>query len=820
MTMDWLLKELTEQERLRQVRQHLEGARTHLAERNFAAALELLDRARELDPINVEVEALTRLVRSSTEKEEQRKLLVKRLAEIEENLNKGKLDTALADVEQAQQEFPDDPQVLRLHAQVMLRTESKKKRHYVDEQLKAARDFVEKGHHSSALAVLERALQSVPGDQRLASFLKTVQESQEQSALEAQRRDAIRKANEQIRANNCTGAIETLEKSLAYVGQSAELIDLLQFARERLAEQQHKQRLHEVLLRAQNYLREEQYEEAVQVLARAQAELKSKQIDTLLASARERQAAFERRREEIVADAIRLLESGEAAKAVALFDAAPKLYFKNEDFQRVYSQARQSVERGHFIRTVAEQVRKSLEADDIVSAESVLQQALKAYPDEPLLQDLQKRVREQELRLRRDLWLKLLEDAQVAVGQMEYGRARELLSSVEWESAELPELAARAKSLREEIERRERERQVLLRAQNYLREEQYEEAVQVLTRAQAELKSKEIDTLLASARERQAAFERRREEIVADAIRLLESGDAAKAVALFDAAPKLYFKNEDFQRVYSQARQSVDRGQFIRSAAEQIRKCLEAEDVGSAESVLQQALKAYPDEPLLQDLQKRVREQELRLRRDLWGKLLEDAQVAVGQMDYASARELLSSVEWESAELPELAARAKSLLEEVERCEREQCAPQLDLSTPTKRPSRLLSPRTAKAQSTDKKPQVALWAAAAVAVILLVSLGAWYSRAGRNTPGFVELTATPWAEVTGISTKKGERLNITGQTPLQISLPPGNYIIDLKNGTATGQLEVAAKPGEISRVSYTFPEVKIDDLVQNVVSQY
>jgi tetratricopeptide (TPR) repeat protein len=150
----------------------------------------------------------------------------------------------------------------------------------------------------------------------------------------------------------------------------------LQFARERLAEQQHKQRLHEVLLRAQNYMREEQYDEAVQVLARAQAELKSKEIDTLLASARERQAAFERRREAIVADAIRLLESGEAAKAVALFDAAPKLYFKNEDFQRVYSQARQSVERGHFIRTVAEQVRKSLEADDIVSAESVLQQAL------------------------------------------------------------------------------------------------------------------------------------------------------------------------------------------------------------------------------------------------------------------------------------------------------------------------------------------------------------------------------------------------------------------------------------------------------------
>ncbi len=608
MTMDWVLKELTEQERLRQVRQHLEGAHVHLAEKQFATALELLDRARELDPMNVEVEALTRLVRSSADKEERRKLLLKRLADIEESLNHGKLDAALAAVEQAQQEFPDDPQVLRLHSQVMLRTESKKKRSYVDEQLQAARDLVEKGNHSSALAVLERALQSVPGDQRLSSFLKTVQESQEQGFLEARRRDAIRKANEQIRANNCLGAIETLEKGLASAGQSAELIDVLQFARERHAEQQHKQRLHDVLSRAQNHLRQEQYEEAVQVLSRAQEELKSKEIDTLLGNARER-----------------------------------------------------------------------------------------------------------------------------------------------WDG-----------------------------------------------------------------------FERRREEMIADAGRLLGAGEAAKAVALFDAAPKLYFKNESFQRIYSQARQSMERDQFIRTATQQIKKCLEEEDISSAESVLQQALKAYPDDSLLRDLQKHVEEEELRLRRDLWAKLLEEVQVAMGQMEYARARELLSSVDWESAELPELAAQAKLLFAEAERGEREACAPRLDLSAPTKPLTGRASPRTVPSQRTARKPQVALWAGSAVVVVLLASLAVWYSRGGggHSAPGVVQLTAAPWAEVTGIRTKKGERLNITGQTPLQVTLPPGDYIIGLKNGPAIGELEVTAKPGEVSRVSFTFAEVKIDDLVQNLVSQY
>src|SRR5208282_2246326 len=93
-----------QRDRAEKIRQHLERAHIHLAEKQFATALELLDQARELDPINVEVEALTRLVRSSADKDERRKLLLKRLADIEESLNNGKLDSALAAIEQAQQE--------------------------------------------------------------------------------------------------------------------------------------------------------------------------------------------------------------------------------------------------------------------------------------------------------------------------------------------------------------------------------------------------------------------------------------------------------------------------------------------------------------------------------------------------------------------------------------------------------------------------------------------------------------------------------------------------------------------------------------------
>ena len=818
--MRWVIQELSEQERLRQVGQYLEGARAHLARKNFGKALEALDRARELDAFNIEIEALTRLVRSSEEKEERRKLLVRRVAETEETLNKGKLDLALACVEQALREFPDDAQVLRLHEQVRRRTEVEKKRRYVEEQLKAARDFVHKNEHSSALAVLERAIQTVPDDPRLGSFLKTVQESQEQIAQETSRQDAIREANEQIRAQNFPAAIDTLEKSLARAGQSPDLIDLLQLARERYAEQQRQERIRQVLARAQSHLREQQHDQAIQVLTRAQNQLESSEIDALLATAREQRQAFEQRREEIVAKALELLESGEAARAVALFEAAPKTYFTKEEFQSVYSQCRQSLDCANFVHGAVQQAEKSLAEEDLDSARSVLEQALKVYPNDASLRAVDKCIQEEELRLRREQRVKLLEEAQVALGRMEYAVAARLLTSVSWDSVDLPELAAQAKSFLEEANRRERERQVISRAQVYLRDEQHSEAEKFLLGSQNELKTVEIDALLATVRKQREAFEGRREEIVAGALQLLQSGEAAKAVALFEGAPKAFFKDENFQRVYSQCRQNLDRANFVHSAEEQIKKCLAEEDISAAESLLEQALKPYPGEPALLALQKRLREEEFRLRREERVKLLEEAQVAVGRLEYGRAAELLTSVTWESSDLPDLAAQAKALLEEAQRREVEQSVPQLVRGSAKRREPPGVFQRAPVTEPTPaKKPQIAFAAIIGIVAIALAAVGAWYVK-GRNAPGYVQLTAAPWGEVANVSNAKGQQLNITGLTPLQVALPPGRYVIELRNGPSNCKLEVAVQRGAVSAYSCNFPGVKIDDLVQKVLSAY
>lgn len=447
-------QELVEEERVRQVRQFVEAARARLAEKSFAKALELLEKAAQLDPINIEVESLRRLVRSNQDKEERRRFLEQRLASIQEVLNRDEFAQALELANQALEEFPDNADVLKLHAQASRLVDAQKKRRYVEEQIQAARGQLQENKFSSAVALLERALQTVPNDARLMSCLKTVREAQETARLEGLRQEAIHQANEQIRNKDFAGAISTLERALGRAGQSPELMEVLQFAHEQQAEHQRQERILHVLNRAQACLGEENFEEAVDLLKRSQSELQAAEIVTLLEVAREQWEKFEEQRERTLQNAVQLLEAGEASKAVALLDACPKAYFKNVEFQRVYARSREGLGRLTLVRSTVEQVEKSIAREDLAQAEVFLQQALRTWPDDPALLAAQKRLQEEEIRLRRALWGKLLDNAKVDIGRMRYLEAISLLTSVDWQSAEVPELAKEAATLLEEARQR------------------------------------------------------------------------------------------------------------------------------------------------------------------------------------------------------------------------------------------------------------------------------------------------------------------------------------------------------------------------------
>ncbi|MGH9774671.1 MAG: hypothetical protein ACRD50_06965, partial [Candidatus Acidiferrales bacterium] len=400
--------------------------------------------------------------------------------------------------------------------------------------------------------------------------------------------------------------------------------------------------------------------------------------------------------------------------------------------------------------------------------------------------------------------IEILEKAKVRVG----------------ESPELKELLQFARERATELQRDDLIHNVLSRAQTLLQDEHFEEAVQVLEQAQGELKGEQITDALTSARNELQLFERRRGEIIASALHLLQTGEAARAVALFESARKVYFKNEEFQRAYSQCRQNLERASSIRNAEEEVEKSLAKEDIASAESVLEQALKVYADEPTLLTLKKRVQEESLRLRRYHLSERLGEAQVALGRMDYKRTIELLAPVLQESADIPELAKQAKFLQQEAERRGREAGVPQLDLRAALRGPAAGAKSEAVFAPIAAKKSRTILWVGAGAVIFVLAVIGAWrYFAGGGGAPGDLQLTAAPWAEVVSVKTASGQNMNITGETPMLLSLPAGQYVIELKNGQAKGELKVEVGAGKPTVVNYSFPEVKIDDLVQELVSK-
>jgi hypothetical protein len=105
-------------------------------------------------------------------------------------------------------------------------------------------------------------------------------------------------------------------------------------------------------------------------------------------------------------------------------------------------------------------------------------------------------------------------------------------------------------------------------------------------------------------------------------------------------------------------------------------------------------------------------------------------------------------------------------------------------------------------------------------VFALVAAGGWYLFTRATAPGYVQLTASPWAEITDVRQEGGKLFAITGQTPLQIELPPGDYVIELTNGKDTAKVKVKVEAGKVQTVHYAFPERKSEEIVDEVLRQY
>ena len=112
-----------------------------------------------------------------------------------------------------------------------------------------------------------------------------------------------------------------------------------------------------------------------------------------------------------------------------------------------------------------------------------------------------------------------------------------------------------------------------------------------------------------------------------------------------------------------------------------------------------------------------------------------------------------------------------------------------------------------------------MWVGVGALVVVLAAVGGWYYFFGTPAPGTVTLTSSPWAEVVSVE-RGGRPLQMAGQTPMMLELAPGEYVIELKSGDTSEKLKVTVQAGETQTVHYTFPQLKVEQAVDEVLKQY
>src|SRR5580658_4573040 len=677
----------------------------------YAAACALADEAMQKFPEDLGLLKLRSFAEKQREAWTRRLFIEAQITAARQLADSGQLIRAQGVLNAALERYADDSGLISLLAMVtdgIARQEAQRKeaerqaaekRRYLNLQLAAAAELQRSGQAAQALTKLRDALRHYPDSQELQTqiaaaedWLAREEEQRKQAEQEARRRRAeVEKeiaASRQMLASRQTGqALVVLEQALRRYPESEELKSQLEFTQRRLAveqaereraEQEARRQRAEIdreITKAQQLLESRQASRAVAVLEQAlDRHPESEELKSQLEGAQRRlaaeQAEKERYEQEMlrneaeiekeIASARQLLESNQAARALAALEQALRRYPKSEKLKAqqeliqgrlVDERAQREQEARHrqmWIESEITSTRQLLDARQAGQAVAALEQVVRQYPDS------------EELKAQLDL-------------------ARRRLAA---EQAEQERAEREARLKQEEIERE------IATAWQLLDAKQTHQAMLGLEQAVRRFpESKELKSQLELAKERFAADEadrqrvrqeeqRKRTEIekeIATALQLLGSKQFARAISTLELAlgkhPSSHELKSQLENARRMAAEQVEREkaeQEVRRKQAEIekeiassRQLLDSGQTSQAVAYLEESVRRFPQSKELraqldlasqrlareQDERARAREQAARREREIEGQI-------------AAARRLLESKQTlKAVETIELAAQ-------------------------------------------------------------------------------------------------------------------------------------------------------------------
>lgn len=441
-------------ERLRQgkLRELLGAAAKEISSRRFTAAFEVLRQAEALDPTAPELHALMKLANTGREQESRRRELETFSADVEDALSRDDYTAACAKADEALLKFPADPGLLKMRALAEKQRQAGEKRQFIEEQMTSARALLDAGKTSDALKVLESAVKKVPSDTRLQSMLALLRENAERETLEQRKQHFIRTAKEALRTKAYDKAIAVLEEALNEVEDSAEINDLLQFAREESAQAKHRKRLEETADEAQRLMAADEYDQAVALLEGALHETPDEELRLVLAEARRHIDDFNRRLETAIGRAQRLLESRKPEEVVALLESQPKSFARSPAFCEIVKRAHEEAARFRQVQKAVEEARAALAKNEFAAAVAVIGACRQSVGDAPELAKALSEIEGKRAATAKTAVERAMRDGRMLLLARQYNAAQQVLEPAKPHLAFLPpELRAQLDDLAKQI---------------------------------------------------------------------------------------------------------------------------------------------------------------------------------------------------------------------------------------------------------------------------------------------------------------------------------------------------------------------------------
>jgi len=443
-----ITREIAEHSKLKQVQGFLDEARKQMAARSFTGALEVLKKAEMLAPDAPGIRELASLATSGQEQERRRKQLEGFNAAIEDALNRDDFLLACARAEEGLRLFQEDRTLLKLKKLAEKQLQASEKRTYVERQIAAARQWLDSANPDQSPLPLEEALKRYPQEPALISMLSVVRESLARRREEQCKADCLQRAKDAIRRKAYSEAIEILEATRKEIS-SSDLDDLLQFAQEEAAHYATRQKVDATADQARQFISAGEYRSAIDLLEATLREAADEELGIILEDARRRLQEFDRRIQENISTAERLLRNDRYSEAVRFLEAQSERCGKSPEFAALLEQARHNLNRVQSFSITQENAREALSKNDFPDAEAKLQEFRDKFGDTQDARILQREIEAARSRAATAAMEKALPDVRMLLMVRSFDSAEGILDGLsEWSPYVAPAVKEQYESLR------------------------------------------------------------------------------------------------------------------------------------------------------------------------------------------------------------------------------------------------------------------------------------------------------------------------------------------------------------------------------------